>query len=87
VTARAETIHIQRLDLSQREAFLLSTLYSIGLAYTAGDEKGARELASSLRTIVRGKNGAAALFGLANNMRLSALTIGPEDIKRMTLDP
>lgn len=82
------TRKIVRIDLEQREAFLLNSIYAIGLRTLAGESvPNVDELARGVKTILRGENMTAALFALSGKMKESALSISDTDNRRMAVDP
>lgn len=86
MTAPATLPKAIRLDLDSREAFLLNSIYAIGLMVTAGDSKAA-QLVDAVKSIVSGDKGGAALFRLSDKMQACAAAITREDGERMARDP
>jgi hypothetical protein len=82
------TKKVIRMDLEEREAFLLNAIYAIGLRTLAGES--AEEVAGltrAVKVILNGERGAAALFALSQKMKASALSISDADTRRMAVDP
>jgi hypothetical protein len=78
---------VVRLELDERENFILNSIYAIGLAYTACDESQAALIARELVKILRGPKGRIAAFALAEKMKVAAKTATKEDLDRMAIDP
>jgi hypothetical protein len=86
MTTSAVSKHVQ-LVLDERENFMLSAFYMIGLSYSACDEPAAQGIAREIVKILRGPKGRVAAFSLAEKMKKAAYASTKDDIERMALDP
>jgi hypothetical protein len=82
------TRKIVRMDLENREAFLLNAIYAIGLRVLAGEApQEVASLVTGVKVIIAGERGTNALFALSDKMKCSALSISDADNRRMAADP
>jgi hypothetical protein len=78
-------VNLTRLELEEREAFLLNSLYAIGLATVAGKRAG--DLVESFNAVLRGPLTCAALWSLSGKMSLNSRAIDSAAMQRMAVEP
>lgn len=82
------TRKVVRIELENREAFLLNSIYAIGLRVLAGEPpRKIDELVTAVKTIIAGEQGTNALYALSAKMKASALSISDADNRAMSVDP